>query len=289
MSSNFNIILNSSNVVNDNTNSSYQYNFLSGGFQIKKGTEIAVASVTIPYSNFNVSAVYYNNASYQVDLSGDSTYIFSGGAQTITMPDGFYTVDDINDYFQLWAIQNQFYKTNNATTQAYYYISFSADINTYSDELICLPVESAPVSGWTYPANFPFSSGGYTPQVIISSTNNFGSLLGLLAGSYPASATTTVPFVQLSNTIPNATPVNNYLIRCNIAKNNVTTPGDVLDSMPITAPFGSNINYTPYYPKFITVQESVQQYLTVTFTDQNYNIIHFNDNNVLISLLMKVP
>ena len=51
----FTLVLNSSNVSNTSTNTSFKYNFINGGFQIKD-MEMCVSSITIPYSFYNVSS-----------------------------------------------------------------------------------------------------------------------------------------------------------------------------------------------------------------------------------------
>ena len=45
----FTLVLNSSNVSNTSTNTSFKYNFINGGFKIKD-MEMCVSSITIPYS-----------------------------------------------------------------------------------------------------------------------------------------------------------------------------------------------------------------------------------------------
>ena len=45
----FTLVLNSSNVSNTSTNTTFKYNFIQGGFTIKD-MEMCVSSITIPYS-----------------------------------------------------------------------------------------------------------------------------------------------------------------------------------------------------------------------------------------------
>ena len=90
----FTLVLNSSNVSNTSTNTSFKYNFINGGFKIKD-MEMCVSSITIPYSFYNVSS-YYNNQTFSL--------IFPTAATTstvsVTLPEGFYSVTDINSYIQ---------------------------------------------------------------------------------------------------------------------------------------------------------------------------------------------
>ena len=79
----FTLVLNSSNVSNTSTNTTFKYNFINGGFQIKD-MEMCVSSITLPYSFYNVSS-YYSNRTFSL--------IFPKGATTqtisITLPEDF--------------------------------------------------------------------------------------------------------------------------------------------------------------------------------------------------------
>ena len=52
----YTLLLNSSNVIGSNNNT-YQYNFISGSFHAKD-CEMAVSSLAIPYSWFNITSAY---------------------------------------------------------------------------------------------------------------------------------------------------------------------------------------------------------------------------------------
>ena len=89
------LVLNSNNVVNNGLNSQYQYNFINGAFNVPPNSTMCISNVTIPYSWFNLNSSLYNNVSFQYtfpDSSGQPTYI-------VTIPNGYYDVDDINNYF----------------------------------------------------------------------------------------------------------------------------------------------------------------------------------------------
>ena len=281
----FNIVLNSSNVANSTTKSVYTYNFLGGGFTVNKHMKLCVSEIILPYSWFNINTQVYNNASYQISLSTGTNILAS--PQTITMPNGSYSITDIENYLQLWCLQNNFYKTNTTTGLIYYYVVWALDLAFYAYQILCLPVETSAQAGWTYPASFPYPSVAYTPQITISSTNNFLRIVGFSAGSYPCSATTIVLSSVISNITPNFSPVNSLVVRCSLVNNNTGFPTDVLDVMPINATFGSNINYLPSFEKFVRLSEGKYTSFSITFQDQNLNTIYMNDSNITISLILQ--
>ena len=88
--SSFTVVINNSNVVNTNTNATYQYNFIGGGFNIPEGLMCMVSSAQIPYSIFNITAAYNNNRFRLCFPFGALATSFTDF--NITIPDGFYTI-----------------------------------------------------------------------------------------------------------------------------------------------------------------------------------------------------
>jgi hypothetical protein len=142
-------------------------------------------------------------------------------------------------------------------------------------------------SGGTYPT----TQG--TGTIII--TGSFGNYLGFTSGTYQGINTTTPLVVSVAGNSLQATPpypalgstVNAITIRCNLIDNSVSIPSDILDSFPITSSFGSNINYTPMFDKWVKIRSGKQSNLLITLTDQSGNTLQSNDPNVLIVLLIR--
>ena len=57
----YTLVLNSNNVIGSNNNT-YQYKFIQGGLNVKEDYEMAIGSLTIPYSWFNITNLYQNNS-----------------------------------------------------------------------------------------------------------------------------------------------------------------------------------------------------------------------------------
>ena len=88
---------------------------------------------------------------------------------------------------------------------------------------------------------------------------------------------------------PIGTSVNGVIVRCNLVENNITMPSDVLDTFPIFATFGSNINYLPIADNYVKMKVGKHSNLVISFSDQNFNPLIANDPNILISLLINLP
>ena len=282
----FTLILNSSNVVNSSTNTSFKYDFVQGGFTADN-CEMCVSSVSIPYSWNNVST-YYNNKTFSL--------IFPTAATTVTysfvLPDGFYTVTDINYFIQQTCISNGAYLIDSALNNVYF-TNIAYNATYYSIQVLLFSVPTT-IGTYTRPATGLYSTTGtglpttaHTPQLIIPTSGSIGTIIGFASGTFPAAQTVTSQSL-LSTLTPIGTTVNSLIMQCSLVSNRVTVPSDILDSMPITnTAFGTNIVYDPSFEKFVNIANGTYSGFTVTFRDQNLNDIYAKDPNTSITLMIR--
>ena len=171
----FTLVLNSSNVSNTSTNTTFKYNFIQGGFQVKD-MEMCVSSITLPYSFYNVSS-YYANRTFSL--------IFPTAATTttinVTLPEGFYTVTDINSYIQQVCIDYGAYLID-STGNYVYYQQLVYNKNYYAVRLLLFSVPTtlptgysyvtAGASGSVYTTSAKLPTSAYTPQFVLASTGS---------------------------------------------------------------------------------------------------------------------
>ena len=283
----FTLVINSTNVSNTNTDATYTYNFIGGGFRIEDDMEVMLSSAQIPYSIFNITAANGNNT---------ITFAFPTGAGvgsytnfTITIPDGFYTIDDFNNYLQQFCITNGLYLID-AAGQNVYYFNFSVNQTYYSIQLLLYTVPRSLPSGYTAPSNwigYSTYTSDRTPHFHIPA--NINNYLGFNVGQYPPTLPRTTNYSVLSNKLPPvASIVNSIIVHCSLVNNPVVSPSDILDAFQIQgATFGQNINYQPSVEKFVKLTKGNYSSMTITLTDQNNNTIYLNDPNILLTLLFR--
>lgn len=282
------LVLNSNNVIGTN-NSTYEYKFIQGAFKAKNN-EIAVSSLTIPYSWFNISS-FYNNKTFSLTFP----YLATTTTLNITLPDGFYTVTDLNNYIQLQCINNGLYLINSG--QYVYFIDLATNYTYYSNQFIFTLVPTAlvgayaayslpPFGFWSATAGNGLPTVSTTPYVTLASVGSIGDIIGFTSGTYPTGPYTTNQSSS-SNKIPNATAVNGLILRCNLINNSIAMPSDIADSFPINSTFGTNITYTPSFPKFVSIKDGTYNSMIITLVDQNYNTIIARDPNILITLSIR--
>ena len=171
----FTLIMNSTNVVGI-YNNTYQYKFITGNFTAKD-SEMAISNIVIPYSWYNITAQYGNNK---------LTLVFPTAATTVTLnltfPDGFYTVNDIQNYIELQCQNNGLYLIN-ATGAYEYYTQLSYNATYYAVQLIAFVVPNALPAGYTSPPTGIYSATGtglpllaQTPQFQFAATGSIAPI-----------------------------------------------------------------------------------------------------------------
>ena len=276
------LILNESCLV-AGTKNVFRYKFPVGSIKMKNA-KIAVSNTALYYSWFNISAVNNNNQ-YQ--------FVFPAGVSyTVNIPDGFYTIADLNTHLQQFCILNSLYLVN-PTGQFVYYLEFITNSTYYAVQCNAYPVPEMLPSGWTNPANMvfilPSAPYGFVPRLQLG-TNNFCKILGFKpSASYPPTPHLTPNIVStISTYTPQITPVQSIIIGCSLLNNKYSNPSTILYSFsPSNSTFGSTITCDASQYSFVDVQEGDYTFFDITFYDQSLNPLLMNDANIIVQLLIK--
>ena len=267
-----NLIFNSNNVVSGSFNSRFKYTFTGGaGYQIKEGDQLALSVLQIPYSWYNISA-YNGNNSYQ--------FSFNGTVYTVTMPDGFYTITDIDNYLQWFCEANGLY-TLASNGDYVFYCRWSENTSKYAIQWDAFPIALS--SSGTNPNSITLS--GNIPLLIMQN-NSFTSIVGISSGTYP-SVTQTATYSLISNITPNLTPVNSVILNCNLVKNSVSNSPNAFNSFTPSTEFGTQLIYNASFPMWVDTIAGFYTSIEIFLTDQNYNILRCNDPNVCIQIIIR--
>ena len=274
------IIINSSNVSNSFTNNQFTYKLINGNFNIPYGSKICVSSIQIPYSIFNITNIYKNNKFVLSWTSGNAITYYD-----INLPDGFYSITDINQYIQLFCIENGFYLVDSSGNNVYY-IQMEYNITYYSVQILLFQVPTSLPVGYTQPANFAgYPTIAQTPVLRILN-NNFTKIIGYNPGDYGFLSNTSIN----SAFSPTGSPVNSLILKCNLVDNRVSNQSDIVDSFSISnVSFGSNIIYEPSFEKKVKIKSGYYSEMNFTIVDQDLNTVFFRDPNVLITMLLTLP
>jgi hypothetical protein len=162
---------------------------------------IAVLSIYQYFSIFNITSDYGNNSF--------SYAWFDGIEYTITIPDGYHEISDLNSYFQSIMITNTHYMTNSAG-QFIYFLEFVINTSRYAVQINSYPLDtiSQTLNNYSLPAGATWVVPETSTQSQFNiNTTGFGEVLGYEVGSYPTTqseGSSSISF--LSSKAPQITP-----------------------------------------------------------------------------------
>ena len=150
-------------------NSVLRYNFVSAN--TFEGADLSLISAVVNSAWFNISSALNNNTfTYKwLDERGDLTETV-----TITIQDGYYDINNLNEYIQNRLYNKGHYIKHVASGNVIYPFLLRTNMAYYAVQLDVYPIRSESVdyvrgsTEWGWPDDF------ITPQFIISSTNSFG-------------------------------------------------------------------------------------------------------------------
>ena len=287
------ITLNSSNVSNTQTNI-FNYTFPSGSVNFKK-SRIAVQSIIIPYSWLNVNGTVYNNAAIQLIFPVRISASNTTATINITIPNGFYTVTQLNQYLQSQMISSGYYLVN-ASSQNVYYLEIVANTQLNNAQLNCYVVPTSLPATYSYGATGTWGAAGIgsfnttanlVPQ-LVTLNNNFGSLIGFAASTtFPASNSSSTTVSSTSSIVPQITPVQSIYVGCSLVRNIYSNPTNIVANVALTSSYATNILYNPQEFVWLPILEGNFPSFQVIFYDQAYNSLPIIDTNLTINLLVE--
>lgn len=296
----FVIILDKNNII-DSNNNTLVYNFpSSANFN---DDSIAVSSVSMYYSWFNISSTLNNNQISYTWTSGTTTTTY-----TITIPDGLYEIDDLNALFHYEQVKNKTYLIDSNGEYIYY---FDIEINT-SRYAVQLDTRLVPLSlpiGYSTPALFAgFPTQTFNP--IVTFLNDFKNIVGYIPSignfssnnnvnnaytppspptdsSFYESKTTSGTLSYLSNVSPNVQPNSSLYMSISGIDNKYASPSSIIYSIVPTVGLGRQIVEKPTTLVWNKLTKGFYNNIRVQLLGTNYAPIKLNDPNMSITLVIK--
>jgi len=286
------LILNSSNVVDGTNNSVFEFQFVGGNVNLKKGQKVALASIQMYYSTFNITSAYGNNRF-------NYTWV-DGTVNQVLFPDGFYDANGINNYLHFVMLQNKHYLVDGAGDYVWF-LTFSTNPTRYAIEVNAfgMSVALATSSSWTLPAGatWVIPTNFIIPELNVLA-NNFRNVVGFNAGDYPNAVIAGSPPAQtqtpaytstqtfLSSFTPQITPFSSFVVNCSLVNNDYAVPNSLIFSFSPQGTFGEQFTVAPNEYVFIDVLPAQYSRFRVFFTDQNNRPVAFQDPSMIIQILI---
>lgn len=291
----FILVLNSTNIVPDGNNNKLVYKFPNS--VNLKDKFIAVVSISMYYSWFNITSIASNNY---------FTYTWTSGAITTTyninIPDGLYDIVDINNLIQYTCIQNGTYWIDASGANVY---PFDMILNPprYAIQLNTFLVPIALPVGASVPLNFA-GWPGIAQNPVITIPQNFNLIIGFSAGfvsngnignpvgnvpttNYQSKNQTTGTISYISTSTPQVQPNNNVLFSMSGVNNPYTQPSSIIYSINPNVNVGEQITITPPNYAWVKFIEGTYNELRLSLLGNDLSPLSIKDPNMTILLAIR--
>jgi len=284
------------------------------GSQNLEGAEVALASAYLYYSWQNINAQPLANNTFQIYIptvvTTTSTTV-TGAYYTITIPDGIYTVTDLNNFFQSWSIENDFYLIDNAG-QYVYFFEVSTNSTKYTLQFDSYVLPTSLPSGYTQPSNgflstlvihtdtagaFPSTAGnapGFKWPANFSTFCGFkeNAVAANSAGSnvYFSDSTKSFPtgiFSVNSTTAPQVQPNPVIFLNCNLVSNTYSTPSTFLAPIPGKTSAGGLLTIEPPEYAFNRIAPGQSGQVILSFTQIDGQPVIIEDPDIVVTLIIR--
>lgn len=276
-------------------------------------SEAALASLYLYYSWYNITAQFGNNRiSFTWPLNGSTTTV------NLVIPDGFYQIDDLNDYLQNYLLQNGYYllfypsgTVGTGAAEQISYLSFTANNIYYRTTIVSTVMPNSttgPAAGYAAPTNYAgglgpsaWDAASAQPLLVIPATPypagdvtadgpvySMSISLGILPGSYPSSVSFGSNFSFNGQVAPGieSTNVVNVGLSC-VTNWAVSENPNIIYSFSPNVPFGSQIEVLPPYPIFLPVSDAQYQALVLRLYDENLIPLNMQDANITSTIIIR--
>ena len=288
------LILNSTDILPNTGNATLSYEFAGGNINLKKGQKIALASLQMYNSTFNITAANQNNFFKYTWVDGN---VFD-----VTIPDGYYDINTLNNYLHFVMVQSYHYMVT-STGDFVYFLTLGINPVKYAVELNAfgISVAIAAANVWVLPAGatWVLPIALIVPRLTLSSApNNFRFIIGFASASFPNNTIGGIPPNQTqggsllsantytSTLVPQVSVVSSYIMTCSLINNNYAVPNSLIYSFAPQGTIGEQFTVAPNQYVFIDVLEGQYSRFTVSFIDQNFKPVIFQDPNMIIQLVI---
>lgn len=274
------IIITKENLI-PNTTNQYKYDFTTNiDFT---NTDLGLASANLFHSWRNISASKQNNTFQIIHPATAGTNV----TLTLTLPDGGYEIEDVNNYVRYYLVQNGYYIQNTSTAEQIIYCAFEVNQTTYKIDFISYAMPTSLPSGFTAGSAITFPSTTRTPQLVVTQPN-FGTLIGFELGTFPA-VQPIVNTTSSSTLVPVVSDVLSVLISVDSSNNRFSPNSQVIYAIsPANVPYAGLINEKPSAISWVPQMTGHRPSITLTLTNQSMVPLEIVDTDITIMLLLRI-
>lgn len=240
---------------------------------------VSCESVSLFNSTYNLTQAFSNN---------QFTIKWLGVDYNFTIPDGFYSFDDFNNYLKLQCVLNKLYMIT-TSGDFVYFINVSPNASNYKCQFdfYTIPTSGqATTLGYTIPvgSSWTFPATQETPQLQISTgmLKYFGLKNSLLLPATAQTVNTTIS----SNTYPQVNPVFAYAFLLNIVSTTVSNEPNLFTQISLDG-FGELMKVKNSHDSKIDCQDGQYSEIRLRIVSQDLSPLQRVDKDLVLILKLE--
>jgi hypothetical protein len=249
------------------------------------GAYISLISANCYNSTYNITSEFGNN---RIGVQWINGQIYN-----YVIPDGTYSIADINSFLEARMFEDNLYVNITATGKAQYFIKLQENPIYYSCHAIItyVPNQTEATSlGYSKPsgAMWNFPSVGTTPQLLLIN-QNMGTLLGYTSLTIPSSPFIDDNYELLSQQAPRLSPIFNYMFNCSLLNHQIgrVASNRLFFQIPVSKGIGQLLEYQPNYKQELRCSSAKTDYIEIYLTDENFNKLIFKDKDISVVFIIE--
>ena len=252
--------------------------------QFKKGDKLSLSSFSMYNSFYNISASQYGNTSITFTWFDNTVYNW-------TIPDGYYSLSDLNLWLQQQFILNNLYCVNSNNSQNIYFVVFQTNSVLYKAQIDVYYMPSATnasLYGYQIPSGATWSFPASNTMVKLTINQNLQSYFGITNYTTFGTITPVQNMHYLSNTCPIVSPVFSIFLGCNLIVSDFNQIGNLFSQFPISASYGNLMKIESSLDAQISIKEGIYSEIVITLWDQNNKPLVFQDPEMTLFLIIQI-
>jgi hypothetical protein len=251
--------------------------------QFKRGDKLSLYSFSMYNSFYNISASQYGNSNITFTWFDNTVYNW-------TIPDGYYSLSDLNLWLQQQFILNKLYCVNSNNSQNIYFVVFQTNSVLYKAQIDVYYMPSATnaaLYGYQIPSGATWTFPASNTMVTLTINQNLQSYFGITNSTTFGTITPVQNMHYLSNTCPIVSPVFSIFLGCNLIISDFNQIGNLFSQFPISASYGNLIKIESSIDSLISIREGIYSEIVITLWDQNNKPLIFQDPELTLFLIIQ--
>jgi hypothetical protein len=251
--------------------------------EFKKGDKLSLYSFSMYNSFYNISQTQYQNTNIQFTWFDNTVYNW-------TIPDGYYSLSDLNLWLQQQFILNKLYCVNSNNSQNIYFVQFQTNSVLYKaqiDVYFVVSSANALLYGYQKPEGALWNFPATNTMVRIAINDNLKTYFGFSTQTTFGIITPVQNMNYLSDVCPSISRVFSIYLGCNLITSDFNQIGNLFSQFPISASYGNLIKIESSIDSLISIKEGIYSEISITLWTQENKPLVFIDTDLTLFLIVE--